>query len=215
MADTVVETTDGVAVSAESVQSTIDSFTQLDASGDKRSMNKLARRLGKEQPLLLRYAAKCKEEHGDVVGEAAVFYGTLVWAMFDLDRGKKLPRLTDDNLEQAEKVVEEACAAVEGFDELPVHERVAPPLGKAQPHLCDKLRELIEEDVREDAMTAECASIIYKPTQVIAEAFDAALDGRRPGEHQGPIVRDAPKVGRNEPCPCGSGKKYKKCCGKN
>ena len=23
-----------------------------------------------------------------------------------------------------------------------------------------------------------------------------------------------PKVGRNEPCPCGSGKKYKKCCGK-
>lgn len=27
-----------------------------------------------------------------------------------------------------------------------------------------------------------------------------------------PIVRDEPKVGRNEPCPCGSGKKYKKCC---
>ncbi len=26
-------------------------------------------------------------------------------------------------------------------------------------------------------------------------------------------VRTAPKVGRNEPCPCGSGKKYKKCCG--
>jgi SEC-C motif-containing protein len=26
-------------------------------------------------------------------------------------------------------------------------------------------------------------------------------------------VRDAPKVGRNDPCPCGSGKKYKKCCG--
>jgi uncharacterized protein YecA (UPF0149 family) len=23
------------------------------------------------------------------------------------------------------------------------------------------------------------------------------------------------KVGRNEPCPCGSGKKYKKCCGKD
>ena len=28
-----------------------------------------------------------------------------------------------------------------------------------------------------------------------------------------PITRDAPKVGRNDPCPCGSGKKYKKCCG--
>ena len=29
-----------------------------------------------------------------------------------------------------------------------------------------------------------------------------------------PIRREAPTVGRNDPCPCGSGKKYKKCCGK-
>jgi len=28
----------------------------------------------------------------------------------------------------------------------------------------------------------------------------------------GTYRRDAPKVGRNLPCPCGSGKKYKKCC---
>ena len=30
-----------------------------------------------------------------------------------------------------------------------------------------------------------------------------------------PIVNNEPKVGRNDPCPCGSGKKYKNCCGKN
>ncbi len=29
------------------------------------------------------------------------------------------------------------------------------------------------------------------------------------------FIRTSPKVGRNEPCPCGSGKKYKKCCGLN
>jgi hypothetical protein len=29
------------------------------------------------------------------------------------------------------------------------------------------------------------------------------------------IVRSAPKVGRNDPCPCGSGRKYKRCCGPN
>ncbi len=33
-------------------------------------------------------------------------------------------------------------------------------------------------------------------------------------EHK-PVVNDGPKVGRNDPCPCGSGKKYKNCCGKN
>ena len=27
-----------------------------------------------------------------------------------------------------------------------------------------------------------------------------------------PVRRSAPKVGRNDPCPCGSGKKYKHCC---
>ena len=30
-----------------------------------------------------------------------------------------------------------------------------------------------------------------------------------------PIVNDGPKVGRNDSCPCGSGKKYKNCCGRN
>ncbi|MDP7743907.1 MAG: SEC-C metal-binding domain-containing protein, partial [Lentisphaeria bacterium] len=29
-----------------------------------------------------------------------------------------------------------------------------------------------------------------------------------------PTVRSTPKVGRNEPCPCGSGKKYKRCHGR-
>lgn len=31
--------------------------------------------------------------------------------------------------------------------------------------------------------------------------------------HAKQVVREAPKTGRNDPCPCGSGKKYKKCCG--
>ena len=30
-----------------------------------------------------------------------------------------------------------------------------------------------------------------------------------------PVQRKNEKVGRNDPCPCGSGKKYKNCCGRN
>ncbi|MBU2985003.1 SEC-C domain-containing protein [Saccharophagus degradans] len=30
-----------------------------------------------------------------------------------------------------------------------------------------------------------------------------------------PVIRGAPKIGRNDPCVCGNGRKYKKCCGKN
>jgi uncharacterized protein YchJ len=36
--------------------------------------------------------------------------------------------------------------------------------------------------------------------------------GHHHHHHGVTLVRGAPKVGRNEPCPCGSGKKHKKCC---
>ena len=43
-----------------------------------------------------------------------------------------------------------------------------------------------------------------KGTQIITESAKAA---------KMPHVHAEPVIGRNEPCPCGSGKKYKKCCG--
>jgi len=48
-----------------------------------------------------------------------------------------------------------------------------------------------------------------KASDVVSEAAQAveAQAKARP-------VRTGPKVGRNDPCPCGSGKKYKNCCGK-
>ena len=43
------------------------------------------------------------------------------------------------------------------------------------------------------------------------------LEGNAPRKSGGnhTVVNTAPKVGRNDPCPCGSGKKYKNCCGRN
>ena len=199
-------------VSADIVERTITSFTKLDQRGDKKAMNKLAQRLQKEQPFLLQHAAAVRTEHGDAVGEAAVFYATLVWAMFDRNQDGTLPRITAQNLTDADKVVTEALSAVAALADKPVHERVAPDLVASQPHIYAKLAELIAEDVKEAAMTEATASTIIKPTEVVIEAFDAAMNGRRPGEKQGTVVADV-KPGRNEPCPCGSGKKYKKCHG--
>ncbi|HEY6175500.1 MAG TPA: SEC-C metal-binding domain-containing protein [Kofleriaceae bacterium] len=199
-------------VTADEVERTITSFTRLDQRGDKKAMNKLAQRLQREQPFLLQHAAAVKTEHGDAVGEAAVFYATLVWAMFDRTRDSTLPRLTTQNLADADTVVTDALAGIDGLTDRPPHERVAPALVATQPHIYAKLADLLAEDVKEAAMTAETASTIIKPTQVVIEAFDAAIAGRRPGERQGTVVADA-KIGRNEPCPCGSGKKYKKCHG--
>ena len=57
---------------------------------------------------------------------------------------------------------------------------------------------------------------VAKPTQAgfagAPRAPKANAPVRKPGET---VVRAQKKVGRNEPCPCGSGKKYKQCCGAN
>jgi SEC-C motif len=201
-----------VVVSPDDVERTIAAFTRLDRRGDKKAMNKLAMRLQREQPFLLQYAAQLRGSHGDVVGEAAVFYATLMWAMFDRVGESTLPRLTQQNLTDAEKVVDEALAAIGGVADLPPYERTSPVISGSQPHIHAKLRELLTEDVKEEAMTAETCTLIIKPTQVVIEAFDAALTGRRPAESQGTIVAVA-KPGPNDLCTCGSGKKYKKCHG--
>jgi preprotein translocase subunit SecA len=46
-----------------------------------------------------------------------------------------------------------------------------------------------------------------RPSDVVSEAADAVAKAKP--------IRTGPKVGRNDPCPCGSGRKYKHCCGKN
>lgn len=60
---------------------------------------------------------------------------------------------------------------------------------------------------------AYCYSVQFhakgKGARAGAPAEDAAVWAAADGSY----CREAPKVGRNDPCPCGSGKKYKKCCG--
>jgi preprotein translocase subunit SecA len=51
-----------------------------------------------------------------------------------------------------------------------------------------------------------------KASDVVSEA--AAAAERAQTKAKAKPVRTGPKVGRNDPCPCGSGKKYKQCCGK-
>ncbi|WP_178863134.1 preprotein translocase subunit SecA [Thiomicrorhabdus cannonii] len=70
----------------------------------------------------------------------------------------------------------------------------------------------------------EQQQIAERPTQLeathpaaagIADAVQHAEEGEGgESEQAGTYRREEPKVGRNDPCPCGSGKKYKQCCGK-
>ena len=55
-----------------------------------------------------------------------------------------------------------------------------------------------------------------KITGAALEAINSVDGGEKMNVKENQTVRnEGPKVGRNDPCPCGSGKKYKNCCGKN
>ena len=70
--------------------------------------------------------------------------------------------------------------------------------------------ELIEQKRREEA---ELQQLAFQHAQASALPEAEQERGQQAEAPQQPMVRDAPKVGRNDPCPCGSGKKYKQCCG--
>ncbi len=73
------------------------------------------------------------------------------------------------------------------------------------------------ESVPQQMIHREMGSLASRISQLPAENGDAGTSpqaaARPPDAKQAPVEREAPKVGRNDPCPCGSGKKYKKCCG--
>jgi len=65
---------------------------------------------------------------------------------------------------------------------------------------------------QETAEEIEAKRLALARKQRVIESHGAEGDGA-PKQKQETVVRAHPKVGRNDPCPCGSGKKYKKCHG--
>ena len=83
----------------------------------------------------------------------------------------------------------------------------------------------MEKDT-EIKLDIDCEKLYYNMVDCNAEwlytlpQWDSILSAERRKElyrkqkNSGTIRREEPKIGRNDPCPCGSGKKYKKCCGR-
>ena len=71
-----------------------------------------------------------------------------------------------------------------------------------------------------NARKREGAPVRQESIKITGEGLEdtnVSLKGNTPSAEKShtPIVNTEPKVGRNDPCPCGSNKKYKNCCGRN
>ena len=108
-------------------------------------------------------------------------------AMDQLKQGIGLRSMAQENPARA--------YAIEGFD------------------MFEAMNEAIKEDTLRILFHVEDPSKVKRKEQNknIKEGFE----GDNAGEKKKPFVRKTKKIGRNDPCPCGSGKKYKNCCGKD
>ena len=74
--------------------------------------------------------------------------------------------------------------------------------------------EEMNESIRED--TVKMLYHVYNPDNIQRKQVAKEVDTVNPDTgKKTPFVRKKEKIGRNDPCPCGSGKKYKNCCGRN
>ncbi len=82
---------------------------------------------------------------------------------------------------------------------------------------------LLEGSLKEDALASGGPWMSEAQEARLMDEAAARLAGRVVDIHRfwrvkcqaaAPLRRESPKVGRNDPCPCGSGRKYKQCCGR-
>jgi len=64
-----------------------------------------------------------------------------------------------------------------------------------------------------EGMVEDADEVAFEATEPAHFAEDAATEAPLPGVVETVVIDDEDRIGRNDPCPCGSGKKYKKCCG--
>ena len=158
----------------------------------------------------------------------------------DLPRAELLVWLDAAGTREAERMVDEGLQPVPDTDTDYLSELVITLEEIGGNELAAKVAEWFDDGLIDDQFTkpADTAARLARdwatcradelahgwgyPTDILAEIGrwacfhpdeDGDEDEEEAGPPQQPFQREEPKVGRNDPCPCGSGKKYKKCCG--
>jgi preprotein translocase subunit SecA len=102
------------------------------------------------------------------------------------------------------------------FEELRdrVNEEVVRMLFLLRPATADEERDILSARARRAPREVSYSGGEAPSAMAQASGVENRSSSAATGAAVKTVVRAAPKTGRNDPCPCGSGKKFKKCCGR-
>jgi len=169
----------------------------LEADGDRDDVLAYVRTLCQREANILRQSEQDEEGGSD---------DFLTWAIDAAGELGPAPLMEDIRGWFDEGLIDPSVTGLEWFEK-----KAAMPVEDCLAEAAANEDNRYIRDAFDEIATWSCYDIAEPNEPSGDTAFDWPPQDSRGG---GTIVRDRPKVGRNDPCPCGSGKKFKKCCGK-
>jgi hypothetical protein len=217
------------------IQDTWNRLCDLDENGSTQ----LSKEFFKAQPALGIYCAAQDENLGDQ-GEASPMVELTIafWQAITRVAGRPLPIATPDEIESAEEATTKELETLEEGSEMDLQTHALRIIENHNQRelLSFGIRILMSRHAQDPDLASDSLGLEMIWLNTVVECLDK-LDlnaPRRPEfeldfpewpepEISGPELSEpepqkseplvsGPKIGRNDPCPCGSGKKYKKCC---
>jgi tetratricopeptide (TPR) repeat protein len=124
---------------------------------------------------------------------------------------RDLFRILNSDFEEENDDIEAAAIELTLLEEKPFFEPFILRLKTEFPELYGLHRSFFDELLRGRALDRMMRRRLKQVRKFQRQS--GIVDDDPDSEQFEPVRRDQPKVGRNDPCPCGSGKKYKRCCG--
>jgi len=203
-------------ISAEAVREQAERI----AAWTQRQAQTEAQRFTGRQPFVSSYVFATLEEEGREATGFTLQLALTIDKLYQRVLGGPTKRITAEVMEEAATDAEHGFEQLVGVEPELALRRMLFQRDLAEPELLAELMRLMFEESEQDPELEPAVGATFLALKTVALAYERA-NGLGAEESKGSLgnVLEAqlghplPKIGRNDPCPCGSGKRFKKCCG--
>ena len=190
------------------------------AAWSQRQAQSEAQRFTGRQPFVSSYVFATLEEEGREATGFTLQLALTIDKVYQRVLGGPTKRITAEVMEAAATDAEHGFEQLVGVEPELALRRMLFQRDLGEPDLLAELMRLMFEESEQDPDLEPSVGATFLALKAVALAYERANDlaaeeskGSLGNALEAQLGHPLPKIGRNDPCPCGSGKKFKKCCG--